>query len=360
MEIKERTRALARRMRPVGVFLKKSLQEWSQDKALRHAAALAYYTVFAMAPVLVIAIAVAGFFFGEQAVQGEIVTQLQDFIGPEAAVFVENMLREVQVTNAGVWPTVLSLGTVLFGAFVIFAAVQDVLNMIWGVKPAPEAGVLYTIRRRLLAFVLILCFGAAMVGALLISAGLTIAEAFWEDWFGTELDVWMFSDQAVWLVFFTVMFGIIYKLLPDVEMSWRDVWLGAFMTAVLFGVGLFGISMYIGIAGVGTVFGAAGTLAVILVWVYYSWVIVLVGAEMTQVWARRFGHGIRAGKNAVLRQRVSDETKSRVGKGPEAEGRRRADVVDTTRAKAEQMGAAEAEIVEVDQESSEDSPPEKR
>lgn len=340
MEIKETTRAVGRRLKPVGVFFKKTAQEWSEDKTMRHAAALAYYSVFAMAPLLVIAIALAGFFFGEQAVEGEIVAQLQEFIGTDAAAFIENMIRETQLVDRGLWPTIVSLATTVFGAFIIFAAVQDVLNMIWGVKPAPEAGLLYTIRRRLLAFVLILCLGAAMVGALLISAAFTVAEAFWDQWFGAELGIWGFADQLVWLVFFTAIFGIIYKLLPDVKMSWRDVWLGAFVTAMMFAIGIFGISTYIAYSGVGTVFGAAGTLAVILVWVYYSWVMVLLGAEMTQVWARRFGHGISPGKNAVLRHRTTEATRREMKEDPDT------DVIDTTREKARQIGGAEAEIFE--------------
>lgn len=317
MSIKERLRPIldriepvTRRVRPVGVFLKVAVKEWSEDKALRHAAALAYYSIFSVAPLLVIAIAVAGFFFGEQAVEGEIVAQLQDFIGTEGAVFIENMLREVRETGRGLWATIISVATMLFGALVIFAAVQDVLNMIWGVRPAPESGLWYTIRRRLLAFLMILLFGAAVLGTLLISSGLTIAQAFWVDWFGVDLEIWGLADQAVWLVFFTVIFGIIYKLLPDVQMAWRDVWIGAFMTGVLFSVGLYAISSYIAYSGVGTVFGAAGTLAVLLVWIYYSWIIVLMGAEMTQVWARRFGKGISPGPNAVLRVRTTESVRS--------------------------------------------------
>lgn len=312
MQIKERVRSAADRLRPAGVFIKQSVGEWTEDKALRHAAALAYYSIFSIAPLLVIAIAVAGFVFGEQAVEGQIVGQLEDFIGPEPAVFIENMVREARETGRGLGATLVSLGTMLFGALLIFAALQDVLNMIWGVKPAPETGLKYTISRRLLAFVMVLLFGIAVIGALLISAGLTVAETYWEQWFGAELEVWMFADHLVWLVFFTALFGAIYKLLPDVRMAWRDVWLGAFMTGVLFAVGLFAISTYIAYSSIGTIFGAAGTLAVLLVWVYYSWVIVLMGAEMTQVWARRFGRGIEPGENAVLRVKTSEAVRGKV------------------------------------------------
>ncbi len=301
MNIKQRARSVGEKMRPVGAFLKASFEEWTEDKALRHAAALAYYSIFSLAPLLVIGIAVAGFFFGEQAVKGEIVEQLQDFIGTEGAVFIENMIAQAGETGAGLWATIISVATMLFGALIIFSALQDVLNMIWGVEPEPDTGLGYTIRRRLLAFLMILVFGALMLGVLLASAALTLAQAYWEAWFGTEWEVWAFTDQVIWLVFFTGIFALIYKILPDVRMAWKDVWVGAIMTSVLFTVGVYAISVYIAYSGVGTIFGAAGTLAVILVWVYYSWTIVLVGAEMTQVWARRFGDGIRPGPKAMLR-----------------------------------------------------------
>ncbi len=288
-------------LEPARGFVATSVQEWMDDKALRHAAALAYYTVFSMAPLLVITIAGAGFLLGEQAVEGQLVATLQDFIGREGAQFVESMVREARETGTGLGATLLSLGTMFFGALVIFSALQDVLNLIWGVEPDEESGVVYTLKRRLVAFTMILFFGLAILGVLIGSAALRVAENYWVDWFGTEWEVWAWSDQVVWLVFFTVVFGLVYKLLPDVEMAWRDVWVGAALTSILFSVGMYGVSTYVAYSGVGTIFGAAGTLAVILVWVYYSWTIMLMGAEMTQVWARRFGKGIRPGKHAVLR-----------------------------------------------------------
>lgn len=312
MEIKQRTRRIGAKLKPVGVFFKASIDEWLEDKALRHAAALAYYSVFSLAPLLVIAIAVAGFFFGEQAVEGQIVAQLQAFIGPEPALFIENMLRQVRETETGLTATLISLGTMLVGAWVVFSALQDVLNMIWGVEPDPETGLGYTVRRRILAFLMVLLFGLAILAAFLVSSSLTIAQAHWEQWFGAEWEVWRFTDQAVLLAFFTGLFGLVYKVLPDVRMAWRDVWVGAMLTSLLFTIGMFAISTYVAYSGVGTIFGAAGTLAVIFVWVYYSWTIVLMGAEMTQVWARRFGQGIQPGPNAVLRVEQTRPVRGRV------------------------------------------------
>ena len=312
MKIKEIGKALHRRTRQVVGFFRASIIEWLEDKAMRQAAALAFYSIFSLAPLLVISIAVAGFFFGEQAVEGEIVAQLTDFVGYEGAVFIESMLRAARDTGTGLGPTLISLGTMFFGALIIFSALQDALNMIWGVRPHPDMGIWYTVKQRALAFLMILFLGLLLLGSLLVSTGLTIIEAYWDQWFDVDptLGLWAYTDRLVSLVFFTGIFGVVYKLLPDVRMAWKDVWLGAFMTSVLFMVGEFGVSTYLAFTSVGSVFGAAGTLAVLLLWIYYSWTIVLMGAEMTQVWARKYGSGIRPGKNAVLRV---DTTRKVVG-----------------------------------------------
>lgn len=298
----------------VAGFFKASMREWIEDKALRQAAALAFYSIFSLAPLLVIAIAVAGFFFGEQAVQGEIVAQLEEFVGYEGAVFVENMLREARVQGTGLGATLISLGTVLFGALVIFSALQDALNTIWGVEPAEHTGILYTIKQRLFAFLMILIVGIVVIASLLVSTILSVVEAYWQAWFDVDLTLglWRYADRLVPLVFFTGVFGVVYKMLPDVRMAWKDVWLGAFMTSILFMIGEFGISTYLTYASPGSVFGAAGTLAVLLIWIYYSWVIVLIGAEMTQVYARKYGSGIRPGKNAVLRVDMTRKVQGRL------------------------------------------------
>lgn len=289
--------------RGVVKFLRISVQEWIADKALRHAAALAFYSVFSLAPLLVISIAVAGFFFGEAAVEGEIVGQLQDFVGSEQARFIEDMLRQARETGTGLLPTLISVGTTLFGALVVFSALQDALNQIWGVEPAEDMGILYTIRRRFFAFTMVVLLGVLIFASLLVRTVLSAVKSYAGvllDW-GLASTLWAYSDQAVFLISFTALFGVIYKLLPDVQMAWRDVWLGALLTSVLFQVGRYFVSVYLAISSVGSIFGAAGTLAVLLTWIYYSWMIVLMGAEMTQVFARSYGRGVSPGENAIFR-----------------------------------------------------------
>ncbi len=302
MEIKEIAGTVGARIKGIAGFFKESFLQWLQDNALRQAAALAFYSVFSIAPLLVITIAVAGFFFGEAAVEGEVVAHIEEFVGREGAVLIENMLRQTQLGQGGVGATLLSLGLMFFGALVIFSALQDALNQIWGVQKAPSAGILYSIKRRLFAFVMILIVGILLLLALVASTALTVVEAYWERWFEFDptFGLWAQADTVVFLLFFTGLFGVVYKFLPDVQMAWRDVWLGAFMTALLFLLGDAVITLYLTYTSVGSVFGAAGTLAVVLTWVYYSWMIILMGAEMTQVWAREHGRGIRPGKNAVF------------------------------------------------------------
>lgn len=306
MKIKAVGQEILGKLKTVFGFFKAAGEEWLEDKALRQAAALAFYSIFSLAPLLVIAIALAGFVFGEQAVEGEIVAQLEEFVGYEGALFIENMLRQARFTEAGLWPTLLSLGTMFFGALVIFSALQDALNQIWGVERRPEAGLVYTIKRRALAFLMILIMGVLLMGVILLSTTFTVLRGYWDRWFEIELGFWAYTDTVVALIFFTGIFAVTYKLLPDVEMGWRDVFVGALMTALLFMVGEYGISTYLAFTSVGSIFGAAGTLAVLLIWIYYSWTVVLMGAEMTQVWARRYGGGIRPGNNAML---LVDRTK---------------------------------------------------
>lgn len=303
MKSKELGTRLWQVIKEIAKFLRISVQEWIEDKALRHAAALAFYSIFSLAPLLVISIALAGFFFGEAAVQGEIVGQLQDVVGPEQARFVEEMLRQTREPGSGLLATLISAGTTLFGALVVFSALQDALNQIWGVEPAKDMGIVYTIRRRFFAFTIVLLLGAVIFASLLVRTILSAIRSYAGEFFDWELatTLWAYSDQAVFLISFTALFGVIYKLLPDVQMAWRDVWLGALLTSVLFQLGRYVVSSYLAISSVGSIFGAAGTLAVFLTWIYYTWMIVLVGAEMTQVYARDYGRGVSPGENAVFR-----------------------------------------------------------
>lgn len=300
MKIKVMCTEITRRAEAVIGFFKAAILEWIEDRAMRQAAALAFYSIFSLAPLLVIAVAVAGFVFGEQAVEGEVVAQIEEFIGYDGAVLVEDMLRHVRVSESSWLATTISLVTMFFGALVIFSALQDALNTIWGVEPKPEAGILYVIKRRVLAFAMILVLGFLLMAAILASTILSVVQTVANDWFPEELAVFHSGDSIVIFAFIAGIFTLIYKFLPDVRMLWRDVFFGGLMTALLFMFGEYGINSYLKFSSAGSVFGAAGTLAVLLLWIYYSWIVVLMGAEMTQVWARRYGGGIEPGENAIL------------------------------------------------------------
>jgi membrane protein len=302
MEIKIITQKIIRRVRPLVTFFWESFRAWSDDHAMRLAAALAFYTVFSMAPLLVIAIAVAGFIFGEAAVQGEIVSQIEDFVGIEGALFIEEMLRRVRETGTGLRATLISLATTIFGSIAVFNALQDTLNMIWRVHRDPSRGILYTIKRRLLSFAMLLVVGFILILSLIASSVLAAVGGYFQDLIAIPFSLVRTLDWLVWFGFFTLLFGAIYKLLPDVEIAWKDVWVGAAMTSLLFGVGKWAISTYLGQSTIGSVFGAAGTFVVILIWVYYSWVIVFFGAEMTQTYSRRYGSGIVTPRNKEDRE----------------------------------------------------------
>jgi membrane protein len=276
--------------RTIWHLTKKSVTAWCADHASSMGGALAYYTLFSTAPVLIIAIAVAGFFFGEEAARGEILVQLRGLLGDEGAAAVQRLLETVNRPTEGLFATVVSIGALVIGATTVFAELQTDLDRIWKAPAAERRGGLWgLLRSRLLSFGLVLALGFLLLVSLLLSAGLAALGSWWgsylEGW-ETVLEVINF---AVSLVITTGLFAMIYKLLPSVAIDWRDVWIGAGVTALLFALGKTLIGFYIGRSSVASGFGAAGSFVVLLVWVYYSTQIFLLGAEFTGAYAREYG-----------------------------------------------------------------------
>ena len=269
-------------------LIKAAVSSWVDDFAPSMGAALSYYTVFSLAPMLLIVIGVAGLVFGADAARGEIVTQLRGLMGEQGAVAVEELLKSASDPGQGILATIIGFATLLVGATAVFAELQSSLDRIWR-TPAPinENGIWGMIRTRFLSFGLILGLGFLMIVSLVLSAGLAALGT----WFGGLMDGWEFVLQALnFIVSFgvvTVMFAAIYKFMPHAKIDWRNVWVGALVTALLFTIGKFLISLYIGKSGVASGFGAAGSFAVLLVWVYYSAQIFLLGAEFTWVYSHR-------------------------------------------------------------------------
>ncbi len=262
-------------------------KSWVDDYAPSMGAAIAYYTVFSLAPLLVIVIAIAGALFGREAVQGLIVTELSGLIGPEGAVLVETLVAAASDTERGLVAGLVSLVVLLVGAATVFAELQSALDRIWQVpERAKPAGVWGVLRARLLSFGLILGVAFLMMVSLTVSAGLAALGT----WMGGLVAGWEAVlhalKLAVSLAVFTGLFAMIYKLLPSTPIAWRDVWVGAFATALLFEVGKLLIGLYIGKSGVNESFAAAGSLVVLLAWVYYAAQVFLLGAEFTKVYAK--------------------------------------------------------------------------
>ncbi len=262
-------------------------KSWVDDYAPSMGAAIAYYTVFSLAPLLVIVIAIAGALFGREAVQGLIVTELSGLIGPEGAVLVETLVAAASDTERGLVAGLVSLVVLLVGATTVFAELQSALDRIWQVpERAKPAGVWGVLRARLLSFGLILGVAFLMMVSLTVSAGLAALGT----WMGGLVAGWEAVlhalKLAVSLAVFTGLFAMIYKLLPSTPIAWRDVWVGAFATALLFEVGKLLIGLYIGKSGVNESFAAAGSLVVLLAWVYYAAQVFLLGAEFTKVYAK--------------------------------------------------------------------------
>ena len=280
-------------------LVKATFVEWDEDKASRLAAALAYYTAFSLAPLLVISIGIAGLVLGEQAAQGEIVIQLQGLIGVEGARLVEQMIAASRKPAQSITATAIGVAVLLFGATGVFGQLQDALNTIWEVKPKPGRGWRGILRDRFLSFTMVLGTGFLLLVSLVLSAALA--------WLGGHLDAYLALPEAVMhivnlllsLALITFLFALIFKLVPDAKIAWHDVWIGAAITALLFSLGKFLIGLYLGKSTVASTFGAAASLAILLVWIYYSAQILFLGAEFTQVYATRFGSRIRPARGAV-------------------------------------------------------------
>ena len=277
-------------------LLKLSYQDWKEDKASRLSAALAYYTIFSLAPMLLIIIAVTGLFWSQDVVQSQVLNQIEGLVGAEGRTFVSDLLTSASNPAKDILATIVGIITLLFGALGVFNELHNALNTIWEVKEEETTGFVESVKKvifgRFLSFTMILGIGFLLLVSLVISAGLSAVQ----ETIGNAIPVSEILLQIVNLVIsvgvITVLFAMIFKLLPDAEIAWRDVWLGAFVTALLFSLGKFLIGIYLGNSSVGSSFGAAGSLVLLLLWIYYSAQILLFGAEFTQVYANQFGSKI--------------------------------------------------------------------
>ncbi|HEU4618573.1 MAG TPA: YihY/virulence factor BrkB family protein, partial [Gammaproteobacteria bacterium] len=269
-----------------------------RDEPFRLAASLAYYTLLSMAPLLLIVIATAGAFFGKGAVRGEVVDQIGALAGPDGARVAETLIENASKIGGSVGSILLGGGLMLFGATTVFAELQSALNHVWHVKAEPTNALWGFLRHRLLSFALILSIGFLLAVSLIISALLAALEVYLTGFGLAEVAVWRGLNAAASFAVFTVLIAMIFKYLPDAIIAWRDVWFGAVITSVLFVAGKYLIGLYLGQAGIGSVFGAAGSVVVFMVWVYYAGLIFFFGAEITRAVARQRGSAVRPSEHA--------------------------------------------------------------
>ena len=276
---------------------KAAVANWLDDYAPSMGAALAYYTVFSLAPLLVIVIAAAALIFGQDAAQGAIIEQASGMIGESAATAIEGMLANAQKPRQGLIASAIGIVLLIVGATTVFAELETNLNRVWKVEADQGSGLWHFLRTRLLAFGMVLAIGFLLIVSLVVGAGTAALGKYWSGWFGGLAFLLQAANFAVSVVVMTFLFAMIYKFIPRASIHWRDVWIGAMVTSLLFSLGKFLIGIYIGKAGVESSYGAAGALAVILIWVYYSAQIFLLGAEFTKVYAE--SHGSRKREASV-------------------------------------------------------------
>jgi len=281
--------------------MREAADGWLTHRASSTGAALAFYTIFSLAPVLILSIAIAGFFFGEAAARGEIVDQIGDLVGPRGAELVQSVLQNASHRDAGRIATILSIVTLILGANTALAELKAGLDQTWDVPPERRTGFWYSVRTRLLSVGMILVLGFLMLVSLAISAALAALERLsrGELFINTVLD-WL--NSAFGFVLVAALFGTIYKVLPSVKIAWRDVTIGSLVTALLFTAGKFAIGVYLGNSGVASTYGAAGSVVLLLIWVYYSAQILLYGAEFTRAFAYRYG-SFAAASRAPIKSR---------------------------------------------------------
>ncbi|MEM7716929.1 MAG: YihY/virulence factor BrkB family protein [Cyanobacteria bacterium P01_A01_bin.68] len=280
-------------------LLKETFKEWNEDKASRLAAALSYYTVFSLAPLLIITIAIAGTVFGDDAARGEIVRQIQGLVGKDGAEVIQTALENAQRPDTRNLASIISIGVLLFGASNVFAQIQDALNTIWEVQPKPGRSLVQTLRKRFLSFAMVGGVGFLLLVSLVVNTGLAAMVNYFSNLVPGVDWIWQVANFAISFGVITVLFAIIYKFMPDVKIDWSDVWVGSAITSLLFVIGKSLLGLYLGNGSFGSAYGAAGSLVVVLAWINYAAQIIFFGAEFTQVYASKYGSRIVPDENAM-------------------------------------------------------------
>ena len=271
-------------------FIKQVFKEFAASSILKYSASLAYYTVLSVAPLLVIILSVTGFLFGKQAINGELYGEINKLVGREAALQIQTSIQNIEQSHHPAFATIIGVIVLIIGATGIFGEIQDSLNSIWGLKIKTRKAWWKLITDRLVSFSLILSLGFVLIVSLVLNAiAVAISDKIVNIFPGMGDALLLIVDTGISLVITTVLFGAIFKVLPDARIKWRDVLTGAFITACLFLVGKYGIGLYLGQSPIGNIYGAAGSVMILMIWVYYSSAILYLGAVFTKVYATNFG-----------------------------------------------------------------------
>ena len=279
-------------------LLRTTAGEWSEDKVPRLGAALAFYSVLSIAPLLLIAIAVAALVFGREAASGQLVQEIRGVVGEEGAKAIRDMLKNAQKPGSGIFATLIGFATLLFAASGVFGQLQDAMNTIWEVQPKEGRGIFGMVKDRFFSFAMVLGTGFLLLTSLVLSTTVAATFGYLGGLAPGLKPLLAVGDILVSAVVVTLLFALIYKLLPDARIAWRDVWVGAGLTTALFLIGKALIGVYLGRSSYGSAYGAAGSLVVLLVWIYYSSQILFFGAEFTKVYANAYGGRIEPSKDA--------------------------------------------------------------
>ncbi len=300
-------------LRGIWKVLKNCFKGFSEDKVPKLSASLAYYTVFSLGPLLIVILYLCSIFFGRDAVEGSIYGQMRKFVGQDAALQIQEMIKNASLSGESTVAATIGIITLLIGATTVFAEIQDSINMIWGLKRKPTAGWFVLVKTRLLSFGVIGSLGFL----LLVSLGVTaivesISTSLVKQFPGIAVPAFYIINLLITIGVVTSLFAVIFKVLPDAKIKWKDVWAGAIVTAVLFMLGKFAITFYISKSNISSTYGTAGSFVVLLVWVYYSSFILYFGAEFTKAWAVKYGSEINPNHYTVFAKtiEVCEENKS--------------------------------------------------
>jgi membrane protein len=292
-----------------GQILKQTVSDFLDDRGPKLSAALSYYTIFSIAPMLIVIITLCEVFLGRQAIEGSIYKEINTMVGNDAALQIQEMIKNAALSGDSVWATCIGVITLLIGATSVFGEIQDSINFIWELKARPKNGLIKILVNRLLSFSMVVTLGFILLVSLGLNGMITLFSGQLAHLFPEATVVLLYIiNLALTFLIISVLFGVIFKVLPDAKVKWRHVRVGAITTAILFMIGKFAIGMYLGSSKVGSTYGAAGSIVIILLWVYYSAIILYFGAEFTQVYAQYHGERIEPNEYAVYIKKGTEES----------------------------------------------------